>query len=52
LYLKLSNSKFAKDLQNTQTQTQNPNTQKIENPNLDLLVLLGACVFISEVFEF
>ena len=31
---KLSNSKFAKDLQNTQTQ--NPNTQKIENPNPDL----------------
>ena len=49
-YFKLSNSKFARDLQNTQTQ--NPNTQKIENPNLELLVLLGACVFISEVFEF
>ena len=31
---KLSNSKFAKDLQNTYTQ--NPNTQKIENPNPDL----------------
>jgi hypothetical protein len=37
-YFKLSNSKFARDLQNTQTQTQNPNTQKIENltPNLNL----------------
>jgi hypothetical protein len=43
-YFKLSNSKFARDLQNTQTQ--NPNTQKIENPNsdLNLLVLLGAYV--------
>jgi len=29
---KLSNSKSVKDLQNTQ----NPNTQKIENPNPDL----------------
>jgi hypothetical protein len=40
--------KFAKDLENTQTQTKNPNpnTQKIENPNpyLNLLVLLGANV--------
>jgi len=33
LYFKLSNSKLAKDLQNTQTQTQNPNTQKVENPS-------------------
>jgi len=32
-YLKLSYSKFARDLQNTQTQ--NSNTQKIENPNLN-----------------
>ena len=31
LYFKLSNSKFVKDLQNTQTQTQNPNTQKLKN---------------------
>ena len=30
---KLSFSKFARDLQNTQTQTQNSNTQKIENSN-------------------
>jgi hypothetical protein len=45
LYFKLSNSKFAKDLQNTQTQ--NPNTQKIENPNpdLNLWVFLGAYVW-------
>jgi len=44
LYFKLSNSKFARDLQNAQTL--NPNTQKIENPNpdLNLLVLLGAYV--------
>jgi hypothetical protein len=36
LYFKLSFSKFARDLQNTQTQ--NSNTQKIENssPNLNL----------------
>ena len=46
LYFKLSNSKFAKDLQNTQTQ--NTNTQKIENPNPDLklVALLGAYVWI------
>jgi len=31
LNLKLSNSKFARDLKNTQTQT--PNTQKIEKQN-------------------
>ena len=44
LYFKLSNSKFVRDLQNTQTQ--NPNTKKIVNPNpdLNLLVLLGAHV--------
>jgi hypothetical protein len=36
--------KFSKDLENTQSQSQNPNTQKIENPNPDLLVLLGAYV--------
>jgi len=48
LYFKLYNSKFARDLQNTQTQTQNPNTQTIENPNpnLNLLVLLGAYVWV------
>ncbi len=42
LYFKLSNSKFARDLQNTSTQ--NPDTQKIENPNpdLNLWVSLGA----------
>ena len=42
MYFKLSNSKLAKDMQNTQTQ--NPNTQKIENSNLDLnlWVFLGA----------
>ena len=41
LYFKLTNSKFARDLQNTQSKTQNPNTQKIENthPKLNLLVL-------------
>jgi hypothetical protein len=33
LYFKLSHSKFARDLQNAQTQIHNPNTQKIENPN-------------------
>ncbi len=40
-YFKLSGYKFARDLQNTQTQ--NPNTQKIEgpNPNLNLLVLFS-----------
>jgi len=57
-YFKLSNSKFARDLQNTQTKkfardlqntqtkTQNPNTQIIENSNLNLnlLVLVGAYV--------
>ena len=42
LYFKLSYSKFARDLQNTQTQ--NPNTQNIENPNLKLWVVLGAYV--------
>jgi hypothetical protein len=44
LYFKLSYSKFAKDLQNTQ----NPNTQKIENPNSDLnsLFFLGAYVWL------
>jgi len=36
-YFKLSNSKFARDLQNTQTQT--PNTQKIEKPNPDFIYL-------------
>ena len=35
-YFKLSYSKFARDLQ--KTQTQNPNTQKIENPNPDRYV--------------
>ena len=46
LYFKLSYFKFARNLQNTQTQTQNLNTQKIENPNpdLNLWVLLGAYV--------
>jgi hypothetical protein len=41
LYFKLPNSKFARDLQNTQSKTINPNTQKIENtnPKLNLLVL-------------
>jgi len=39
LYFKLSYSKFARDLQNIQTQT--PNTQKIENLNLNLWVLFG-----------
>jgi hypothetical protein len=34
LYFKLSYSKFAIDFQNAQTQ--NPNTQKIENPNPNL----------------
>ena len=36
----LSNSKFARDLQNTQTQTQNPKTQKIENLNRNFWVFL------------
>jgi hypothetical protein len=38
-----------KEVQNTQTQTQNPNTQKIENlnPDLNLWVLLGAYVWVS-----
>jgi hypothetical protein len=31
-YFKLSNSKFAKDLQNFQTQNPNPNTLKIKKP--------------------
>jgi len=35
LYFKLFNSKFSRDSQNTQTKTQNPNTQKIENANQD-----------------
>ena len=38
LYLKLSNSKFARDLQNTQTQN--------SNPDLNLFVLLGAFVWV------
>jgi len=44
LYFKLSISEFARDLQNTLTQ--NPNTQKVENPNQDLKlwVFLGAYV--------
>ncbi len=41
--------KFSKDFWNTQTQ--NPNTQKIENlnPDLNLWVLLGACVWVTVV---
>ena len=43
-YFKLSFAKFARDLQNTQTQTQNSNTQKIDNSsqNSNLWVFLGA----------
>ena len=47
LSISLKNYKKIKiDLSNTQTQTQIPNTQKIENPNpdLNLWVLLGAYV--------
>jgi len=36
VYFKLSYSKFARDLQNAQTQTHNSITQKIEIPNLKL----------------
>ncbi len=45
-FFKLSYSKFARDLQNTQTQ--NPNTQKIENsnPNSNLWVFLDPYVWI------
>ena len=48
MYFKLSYSKFASDLQNTQTQIQNPNTQKIENPNTNLNIwfFLGAYVYL------
>ena len=46
LYFKLSNSRFSRNFQNIQTQTQNPNTHKMENANpyLNLFVLLGACL--------
>jgi len=45
-YFKLSFSKFASDLQNTQFQAQNSNTQKINssNPNLNHWIFLGAYV--------
>jgi len=51
LYFKLSNWKFAKDLK--KTQTQNPNTQQIENPNpdLNLWVLLGAYFWLHKRIE-
>ena len=51
LYIKFFNSKFARDLQNTQTQ--NPNIQKIEkpNPNSNLLVLLGAYLWIYNKYK-
>ena len=38
-YFKLSFLKFVRDLQNTQTQTQSSNTQKIENSNPSLKIL-------------
>ncbi len=44
MYFRLSNSKFARDLQNTQTQIKNPNTQKIENSDLSVCFFLGAYV--------
>ncbi len=42
-----------RNLQNTQIQTQNPYTQKIENPNPDLhlWVLSGAYVWLTEKRE-
>ena len=47
LYFKLSYSKFARDLQNTQTQNQN--SQKIENPNPDLNLWV-LCVHMSGLY--
>ncbi len=44
----LNYPKFARDLKNTQTQTQNSHTQKIENsnPNFNFWVFLGTYVWL------